>query len=561
MQPFLREWFLSANTKRNIITFISLLLIFCCAFCLCLVSTKSGPGINPDSVHFISTAEHLAQGKGYFADVSFYPLDPLDLRSDIPYTHWPPLYPTLIAILIKMGMDSINAARYCSIFFFAALVFPVFLIAYKITSSSLIAYLACILTTTLPSLVKWGSYVLTEPLYIFMSSLALLALLFFVSSSGSSPIAVLWAGIFTAAATLARYVGIALWLTGIIVLLLGRKKDPITTKIKNLSIYSVILVFPIGLWMYRNIRISQQASLHAATGGHFSMNREITLFSDLVTTIIAILGEFFHLRLGIIAAIKPFWPLLSIFIIVISILLLWKAIKFIRNTKGHDLLIFLPGYLVLMTYVVIYPATFIIAKSSVLDFGWHNRTVSPIYPFIVILGLSFVYLLYICLKKKSAGAAVLLLAFFSIYIFGQLVNTARVVEKLSKGSGYTNQAWKNDLGIAWARENIPSSSLIVSNHPDALSYFLKRPVKYLPYINDQEKTYGWFTHKGLKKYLPYVIIFKKSWRNYIIGNEEFMEMNKRYDTYVLVRDFPETAIYKFGGSDKQRVMVLPGEKY
>src|SRR5438105_13261793 len=65
-----------------------------------LATSRYGAGLSPDSAAYVSTARHLAAGKGY------------TLYSGEPYVDWGPLFPTVLAACGRLGLDPIPAARW-----------------------------------------------------------------------------------------------------------------------------------------------------------------------------------------------------------------------------------------------------------------------------------------------------------------------------------------------------------------------------------------------------------------------------------------------------------------
>jgi len=72
---------------------------------------KYGTGLCPDSVRYISTARNLLSGNGYVKyDGSLF-------------MRWPPLFPTVLAILGLLGIEPLDGARFVNIAAFGLIIF------------------------------------------------------------------------------------------------------------------------------------------------------------------------------------------------------------------------------------------------------------------------------------------------------------------------------------------------------------------------------------------------------------------------------------------------------
>src|SRR6267143_4110417 len=78
-----------------------------------LLATRFGAGISPDSTVYLDAARSLLRGAG---------LSVMSGRSSelIPLTHYPPLYPALLALIGKSGMPLESAARVLNAVLFGA---------------------------------------------------------------------------------------------------------------------------------------------------------------------------------------------------------------------------------------------------------------------------------------------------------------------------------------------------------------------------------------------------------------------------------------------------------
>jgi len=91
-------------------------LVFLLAAGAAAVVTSPGMVVTPDGGQYLAAASNVATGRGVTSpivpettDVSVR--DQLLARGRMPFTEWPPVYPTLVAAASKLGMSAIAAAR------------------------------------------------------------------------------------------------------------------------------------------------------------------------------------------------------------------------------------------------------------------------------------------------------------------------------------------------------------------------------------------------------------------------------------------------------------------
>src|SRR3982751_4064797 len=72
-----------------------------------VITTPPGPGLDPDAASYLGAAQSLAKGTGYRVPVS----DWTAADSTAKLTHFPPGYPTALALPIVLGATPRQAAR------------------------------------------------------------------------------------------------------------------------------------------------------------------------------------------------------------------------------------------------------------------------------------------------------------------------------------------------------------------------------------------------------------------------------------------------------------------
>ena len=235
------------------------------AFATVLLSTVSGIGLSLDSFDYIYAAQNLVAGHGLNSNHTTGQL--------APFTHFPPLYPLSLAALGLLGLEPLVAARWLN-----SLCFPLSVILIGlITRINLgcrfwLMGLSCFLVTTSINMIKVFSFALSEPLFITF----VLGKLFFLSlylKSSERPFLLVGAAC-ASLALLTRYVGVAAVGTGFVALVALTQKDW-RNRLSDLRIFAVISLFPISLYIARNIYVAGTAAnrtvmFHAIPGAKFA---------------------------------------------------------------------------------------------------------------------------------------------------------------------------------------------------------------------------------------------------------------------------------------------------
>ena len=207
-----------------------------------LVRTATyGAAVNSDSTLPLSTAMNLLAGEGWrdFAG--------------IPLTGWPPLFPLLLAAGGWVGIEPLEAGRWINAAAFGLTIFAAGGWLRSHLRSRLLALAATVALAASVPLAHFASHLLTEPLFVLFTLLALIRLAAFLHRGGRTPL--LWAAVFTALAALTRYPGVALIGAGILVLLV-RRALPLAVRLKDTLVFGAVSAIPLAGVLTRNWAVS-----------------------------------------------------------------------------------------------------------------------------------------------------------------------------------------------------------------------------------------------------------------------------------------------------------------
>jgi hypothetical protein len=212
-----------------------------------------GIGVRTDSVAYLWSAENLAKGIG---------IGRLDGAGDFrPYTHWPPLYPILLAGFDLMGFKSLESAR---LFGAICVVFLTVMTGLAIARSTNHSpwYVAGALVVLNSSPYFWESnyYAMSDPLYLTLSLSTLLLLECYFERRKNTYLVL--ASLLMGLAVFTRYVGLSLIIACWLMLFI-RKSSPWRRKIMDGLLMGVLGLAPFGFWVVRNMLVSGTATNRA----------------------------------------------------------------------------------------------------------------------------------------------------------------------------------------------------------------------------------------------------------------------------------------------------------
>ena len=207
-----------------------------------LRAASFGPLLFWDSMNYIGVARSLLAGGG-FAEV---------YRDGGLYTHWPPLYPALLAAGGLTLFDPLDVAVPLNAAAFGVTVFAVGAWLRKRLRSRFLAVWGCAAVAVAAPLSEMAAYALSETVFMMFVALALIRTDDFLERGGRASL--IWAALFAALACLTRWMGFAL-IASIAAALLFQRSAGRGERVADAA-FSVVSALPVCAWMLRNYAIS-----------------------------------------------------------------------------------------------------------------------------------------------------------------------------------------------------------------------------------------------------------------------------------------------------------------
>lgn len=430
-----------------------------------LFVTVWGIGVSPDSTVYIGAARNLLRGQG---------LKALSGRSTElePLTHYPPLYPLLLALAGFAGGEPLRAARWLNAFIFGINILLAGVAVGSYTRWSVrAAALASLLVLAAPDLLQIHSMAWTEPLFILFCLAGLLLLAAYLERG--QRLLLMSSAVAVALGFMTRYVGVVLLATCVCgVLFLSAKNY--RRRVLDAGLFALIACLPMGLWVMRNRYAAGGATDREFVFHPVSFHQLGSALSTISTWLL--LGK---VRTSLRATVF----LLEIACLIILCILLWrkKSARRANEMKMKETLARLSTLPALLAIFIIFYAGFFIITASFIDFDtvFDERALAPLHMLGIVLLICLAHRLF---RSSEAGhllylwSVMLCLAFAGSYV---VRGASWVRQKRDDGQGYTSRAWVESATIERIR-GLPAGTHIFTNGHDAVYFLTGREAMFLP---------------------------------------------------------------------------------
>ena len=444
-------------SRQKVIFFSLLLMIGLAGAVILAYATPQGMGLVNDSVGYISGARNLVEGNGYSRLTGNG--EPRSI------TNYPPLYSIILALPIFLGIDSLAAAWWLNLVLFGMNSFLVGWMVYHYTKSMVFGLSTSILFIVSIPFFKAHTFALSEPVFIFVYLLAIY--LFILYLSNNKWLYLVLVGFLSSLAVLTRYVGISLFITVCVLLIVYKStwRERISTNLIFLSAGVPLII----AWMIRNFLVTGNAAnrqfiFHPIPKD--KLDEGLTQFWGWLLPDRGNLVERFLLYWG--------WIFVGALVILLGFVLfaLWSAFKKYPYTRETWFTPFLTtGFQGLTFLVVLISSLLFVDASPPLD----ERIVIPFTLCVFLLGIGFLGMIW----QQNAVA----LKVFSVFIVAALLfsfseDTLEQVQALSEeGQGFASSDWQESPTVALVGQYMDRT--VFTNKPTALYILINKPAYIL----------------------------------------------------------------------------------
>ncbi len=239
--------FFGSRKPAVILLSSGLILLAAIGFWMVIFATVWGTGWISDSYQYIGAARSLAHRR-----ILAYPTSGDTL---VPLTRYPPAFPVVLAGFEWLGWDSYHAVRYFHAILFSLNIILIGATAYRVSHSALVSLFSSLLALSSGALLERHAWALSEPLFITMILGSFLLVDVFYQTN--KRIYLICASICLASACLTRYIGIAAFVTVLLLLVILRQR-PWKRTMVNIALTFLIPLIPLLLWTARSFQVENQ---------------------------------------------------------------------------------------------------------------------------------------------------------------------------------------------------------------------------------------------------------------------------------------------------------------
>ncbi len=440
-----------------------------------LYATYQGPGLTSDSLTYLAAARNLLKGRGFT-------LSPTGTR---PLTDFPPLFPSVLAALGLLGLDLRGSTRWLNVVLFGGTIVLAGIAIRHVTSGSAWASLfGGLLVATSADLLEAYSLVMSDPLFIALGLLGLVALGAYIDHPEYRRL--IGAAIIVALAFLARYPGAALVATGVFgLLLLGKAKW--RRRAVDAAVFAGLSSIGMVFWVIRNWRLAGQPIGESRTvfAVHFPTLSQLDLALDTVWRWLAPGRALAHGPAALVGHLPGIrWLVLAAATMVGAFALLrWRSrakrpVEEDNTTSATPSMppsLWLPPiFALLYTALVVLDVTFVDASERL-----GGRLLSPVFVAALVFGIGVW-----CGTLRSwrgslwASRATIIAA---ALLGGAYTETALVWIRHAheEGLAYSARVWRESDTLR-RLSAIPADVLIYSSTPDIITIVTGRSAQGLP---------------------------------------------------------------------------------
>lgn len=444
-----------------------------------MYTTPWGTGTGWDQAMYIGAARDLLAGRGltiaWGADVGK------------PLTHFPPLYPTALALGGLSGWDPWSVARYLNAALRGIDLLLVSLLAWQVGRRSHAAALIAaflMLTSVHMEFVHGSAW--SEPLFMVLAlpSLALLAR----SIVSGSTTALIGASVFAAAAILTRYAGLMLLPVGVLLLLWARRP-------KAAAGFAAITGVPLGAWLAHNLLGGNQVAGDRAVTWYGIPPEQFGQALFTVLDWVLPTNVVMHL-VSPAGAVQRAGAAVLVVLLAGLGWLIWRGRSARRagsattaDTADTAEVEAATLTRVLVVFVALYPVGILVSRLLFDDLvQFDSRILSPVLVSLIVL-VSGWAARALARRWKGWWRPLIAIAVVGVATVYTVRSGTLIARAHAQGVIYSNTDWLDSATLAHVRE-LPADTTVFSNAPDAVYILDNRSSFEVPDVGHADSFLG-----------------------------------------------------------------------
>jgi len=418
-----------------------------------LYTNHNGLGISPDSIYYTSASDAWVKGNGW---IQF---------DQTPLVMFPVGYPFLLGVLHFIFPQSIIPIMpFVNALLFAIVILLSGVMLEKINLSKWFKWILLLLIVFSPTLIEIYSMLWSETLFIVEILVFIFcAQTYFTSANFKN---LLMVSLVAAIATITRFAGVTLIMTGGLLLLLDNRLS-LLQKIKELFIFGCVSSSLLIINLSRNLYLT-----NTLTGIRQKGQTPFATNLKLVGEVIADWLPGTHFIIGFSQIIG------AVFIITLGSIFLYRIIKGLTHNSYEK---------IAATFSIVFVSFMLVSATLSRYEPINSRLMSPLYiPFLFTLsfyGMSLIEWLESKIFKKITQWAIYILSLVALYEFG-VYDQANYVEVHEGGIGsYSDDDWAFSPLLKELQVNhsyFQMGQPVYSNASHAVYYYAHENLSILP---------------------------------------------------------------------------------
>jgi hypothetical protein len=432
-----------------------------------LCTNRYGVAVSSDSAHYLSAARNLLVGKGYVAyDGSLF-------------LHWPPLFPTLLALLGLFGLEPLDGARLLNGLSFAFIILASYRLFQKHIRTKGLVVFGCLLVLLSLPVLGVCIFAWSEPVFMLLVIMFIHGLPELLEEQKTGRFYCV--SVLAALAFLQRYVGIALVAAGITSIILFTRKDSLVGRCKQAAAFGLIAAAPVAIWIIRNVILSGaiheppslgrwSPSMHTLGANAVSVlptgwwNSFITVnIHTLGANAVCIARE---LTGWLLPNVPSFEARMTLLLLALTLVAIMETRACLKERVAVERTRQMFPSIVLIT-VCIFPLIFLSR-----DYADDKRLLSPIYVpilFLVLIVVDDMYRRLDCLMRNKMVLKVITLGLALGWIAPAVKSFVDFVPaRVEFGAGaFSDRIWMESDLVKWLNSHRLNGN-IYTNNPDAM---------------------------------------------------------------------------------------------